>query len=221
VLIVTSVVGLAVAVPMIRRLLPPGFLSARRGLPAVLSCRVLATATFLGVDSFIPLAADRIHGATAVVQGFVIVGAAVSWTGGQWFMSRRTHIPTQVPVRVGFALLIAGTVLVAPVLWSEWPLWLTFLSWPVGGLGMGILFNPTTVAAMGYAEPGREGTVSGQTHFSDALGFSLMGGIGGATVAFADRTSLDLRSAIGINFCLAICCALLGLLASRGIRRAT
>jgi MFS family permease len=215
-----SVGGVLLAVPMLRRLLPAGFFRARSGLPAVLACRVMATATFLGVDSFVPLAADRIHGATAVVQGFVIVGAALAWTGGQAIMSRRTHIPPRTPVRVGFVLLIIGTVLVVPVLWSGWPLWVTFLSWPVGGLGMGILFNPTTLAAMSFAEPGREGTVSGQTHFADALGFSLMGGIGGATIAIADRTSLDLRAAIGINFSLAIGCALIGLIATRGIRRA-
>jgi hypothetical protein len=174
----------------------------------------------LGVDSFVPLAADRIHGATAVAQGFVIVGAAIAWTGGQAIMSRRTHIPPRTPVRLGFTLLIVGTLLVVPVLWSGWPLWVTFLSWPVGGLGMGILFNPTTLAAMSFAEPGREGTVSGQTHFADALGFSLMGGIGGATIAIADRTSLGLQAAIGINFSLAIGCATLGLIASRGVRRA-
>jgi MFS family permease len=216
---VVSLAGTMVAVPMIRRLLPPGFFSARSGLSAVLACRVLATATFLGVDSFIPLAADRIHGATAVVQGFVIVGAALAWTGGQAIMSRRTDIPPRNPVRLGFLLLMVGTLLVVPVLWSGWPLWVTFLSWPVGGLGMGVLFNPTTLAAMSFAPDGNEGTVSGQTHFADSLGFSLMGGIGGATVAIADRTSLGLRTAIGINFGLAVACAALGLLASRGVRR--
>ena len=217
---IASVGGVALAVPMIKRLLPSGLYAARSGLAAVLACRVLATATFLGVDSFVPLAADRIHGATAVVQGFVIVGAALAWTGGQAIMSRRTHIAPRAPVRLGFVLLMIGTVLVVPVLWRDWPLWVTFLSWPVGGLGMGILFNPTTLAAMSFAEPGREGTVSGQTHFADALGFSLMGGIGGATIAIADRTSLGLRPAIGINFALAIACAILGLIASRGVRRA-
>ena len=38
-------------------------------------CRILATAAFLGADSFIPLAADRIHGASPTIQGFVIIGA--------------------------------------------------------------------------------------------------------------------------------------------------
>ncbi len=219
--VVSSVAGVMLAVPMLKRLQPVGFFRASSGLSAVLACRVMATATFLGVDSFVPLAADRIHGATAMVQGFVIVGAALAWTAGQAIMSRRTDIAPRAPVRLGFLLLIAGTLLVVPVLWSGWPLWVTFLSWPVGGLGMGILFNPSTLAAMSFAEPGNEGTVSGQTHFADALGFSLMGGIGGATIAIADRTSLGLRMAIGINFSLAIGCALIGLLASRGVRRAT
>jgi hypothetical protein len=184
----------------------------------VLSCRVLATATFLGVDSFVPLAADRIHGATPIVQGFVIIGAALFWTLGQALMARRPDFPPQRAVRIGFGLLVLGTLLVVPVLWDEWPLWATFLSWPVGGLGMGILFNPTTTAAMSYASGGREGNVSSQVQLSDALGFSLMGGLGGAVVAIADRTSFSLTAAIGTNFALAIGCALVGLVASRGVR---
>jgi hypothetical protein len=210
--------GLALAVPMLRRLMPDGFFTARRGFPAVLSCRVLATATFLGVDSFVPLAADRIHGATPIVQGFVIIGAALCWTVGQAVMARRPEFPPQRAVRIGFALLVLGTLLVLPVLWSGWPLWATFLSWPVGGLGMGILFNPTTTAAMSYASDGREGNVSSQVQLSDALGFSLMGGLGGAVVAVADRTSFSLTGAIGTNFALAIGCALVGVVASRGVR---
>ena len=215
-----TAVGLAVAIPLLRRLMPSGFFAARRGFPAVLSCRVLATATFLGVDSFVPLAADRIHGATPIVQGFVIIGAALMWTAGQALMARRPTFPPQRAVQIGFGLLVLGTLLVLPVLWNEWPLWATFLSWPVGGLGMGILFNPTTTAAMSYAAVGREGNVSSQVQLSDALGFSLMGGLGGAVVAVADRTSFSLTGAIGTNFGLAIGCAALGFVASRGVRAA-
>jgi hypothetical protein len=215
---VGTAAGIALAVPMLRRLMPRGFFTARRGFPAVLSCRVLATATFLGVDSFVPLAADRIHGATPIVQGFVIIGAALFWTAGQAAMARRPHFPPQRAVLIGFSLLVLGTVLVLPVLWHDWPLWATFLSWPVGGLGMGILFNPTTTAAMSYADGGREGNTSSQVQLADALGFSLMGGLGGAMVAIADRTDFSLRAAIGTNFALAISCALVGIVASRGVR---
>jgi hypothetical protein len=86
---------------------------------------------------------------------------------------------------------------------------------------MGILFNPTTVASMSYADDGREGEISSQIHLADSLGFGVMGAVGGATVAFADHTSLTLKGAIGVNFGLAAMCALLGVLASRGVRSRT
>ena len=63
---------------------------------------------------------------------------------------------------------------------------------------MGLLFNPTSLAAMSYATDGREGVVSSQIHLADALGFSLMGGFGGGLVAVADRTSWSVTSALTV-----------------------
>jgi tetrahydromethanopterin S-methyltransferase subunit D len=85
---------------------------------------------------------------------------------------------------------------------------------------MGLLYNPATVAAMSYAVDGREGEVSSQVTLADAVGFSLMGGIGGATVAIADRTSWSLASALGTNFALAIGLAAIGLFACRRVEPA-
>ena len=109
---------------------------------------MLATATFLGVDSFVPLAADRIHGASARVQGFVIIGAALAWTTAQAISARLgRRIPPSTLTRVGFSFLAFGTLLVIPVVFSGWPLWVTFFAWSFGGFGMGMWFNPTTVVA--------------------------------------------------------------------------
>ncbi|MGB8858368.1 MAG: MFS transporter [Ilumatobacteraceae bacterium] len=218
--VATSASGLAMAIPSLRRLLPAGVLGARRGLPAIILCRIIATATFLGADSFIPLAADRIHGSSPLVQGFVIIGAALSWTAGQWIRAHRPPVHTARAMQVGFAVMLLGIALVVPVLWSWWPLWATFLAWSVGGLGMGLLYNPATVAAMSYATDGREGEVSSQVTLADAVGFSLMGGIGGATVAIADRTSWSLGGALGTNFALAIGLAAVGLIACRRVSSA-
>ena len=213
----TSAVGLALSIWSLRRLLPAGILTARRGLPAIIACRIIATAAFLGADSFIPLAADRIHGVSPLVQGFVIIGAAVAWSAGQWIRARRPPSRTAPAMRTGFLFLGLGLALVVPVLWPWWPLWAVFPAWAVGGLGMGLLYNPATVAAMSYAVGGREGEVSSQVTLADAIGFSLMGGIGGATVAIADRTSFSLNSALGTNFALAITLTLLGLFACRRV----
>ena len=100
----------------------------------------------------------------------------------------------------------------APVLSAGWPLWATFFLWAIGGFGMGVLFNPTTVAAMSHADVGAEGLVSSQVSLADAIGFSTMGGIGGAMVALSDRTSLSLAGALGINLALSIALAGVGMI---------
>ena len=215
----SSVLGAVLAVPALRRLFPAGLLRAREGFPAIVACRILATATFLGADSFIPLAADRIHGQRPLVQGFVIIGAALSWTTGQWIRARRPPDNPAAAMRTGFLVMFLGLALVTPVLWSGWPMIATFFAWSVGGFGMGLLWNPATVAAMSHAVDGREGEVSSQISLADAVGFSLMGGIGGATVAFADRTSWSLAGALGTNFALAGALALLGAFAARRVRQ--
>jgi MFS family permease len=212
--------GLALAVPTLRHLMPAGTWTARTGLPAIVAARILATAAFLGVNSFVPLAADRVHGVSAVVQGFVIIGAALAWTAGQAVMARNPGADPARAVRAGFACLFVGVLITAPVLWSGWPLWATFVSWCVGGFGMGLLFNPTSVTSMTHATPGAEGTVSSQVSLADALGFSLMGGIGGGLVAWADRGGADITTALAISFSLAAAVAATGLFAARGIRPA-
>jgi MFS family permease len=202
----------------LRRLLPAGVHRAVAGLPATVLCRMLATAAFLGADSFIPLAAARIHHSSPTVQGFVIIGASLSWTGGQWFVAHRPGGDPQRTVQVGFATLALGIAACIPVLAAGWPLWATFFGWAIGGFGMGLLFNPTSVVAMSHAQPGVEGLVSGQISLADAVGFSTMGGVGGAVVALSARTSLSLPDALGINFALAICLAGLGIVCARRIR---
>ena len=220
--IALAVAGIAFAVPALRFMLPPGVFRARRGLGAIVAVRFLATATFLGVDSFVPLAADRLHGARPIVQGLVISGAAVTWTIGQAVTARRSdRIQPGPSAMLGFGFLLLGIATVAPVLKPDWPLPLVFAGWCIGGFGMGILFNPTTVASMTYADDGREGEISSQIHLADSLGFGVMGVVGGATVAFADRTSFTLQGAIAINFAIAAACALLGMVASRGVRSRT
>jgi MFS family permease len=213
-----TVVGAVAAWRALKVLLPDGVAVAQAGLAAIVAARILATATFMGVASVVPLAADRIHGARPLVQGFVIIGAAVSWTLGQWWRAKRPPVDPARAVRNGFLILGLGVALVTPVLWSGWPLWATFLAWCVGGYGMGLLFNPTTVTAMQFATAGSEGKVSSQVTLGDALGFSLMGGVGGATVAVADRTSMSISTALGINFAMAFGLAIVGVVAASRIR---
>lgn len=213
------VLGVALALPAYRELMPSGSLRARRGLPAIVATRTLVTAAFLGVDSFVPLAADRIHGSSATVQGFVIIGAALTWSLGSWLATKRTRVPLHRSARLGLVLIVVAVAITIPVIDPDWPLSVTFATWSIAGLGMGLFFVPTSVAAMQYAEPGRDGAIGSQINLADSLGFALMGGVGGATVAVADRTTWPLADALTTNFAIALAIGVLGLIASRGVTR--
>ncbi|MFM8310468.1 MAG: MFS transporter [Ilumatobacteraceae bacterium] len=215
------VVGLVLAVPALHRLLPPGYRIAAHGFAAILVARTMATICFGATDSFIPLAADRVHGASPIVQGFVIIGGALTWTLGQWISARSPHRSPAAVVGTGFVVLGLGAALSSTVLLAWWPLWGTFLAWCVGGFGMGLLFNPTTVAAMGYAAEGDEGRTSSQIALADSIGWSLTGGLGGAAVAAADRGSVSIEGALAVTFAISIVAAVAGVAVSRRIRTAT
>ncbi len=213
-------IGVGIALRPLGRLMPPGTVQARPGRPAAVATRACATAAFLGVDAFVPLAADRVHDARPVVQGLVILGGAVAWTGGQAIAARRhgSVAPRRLAVR-GMALLALGGALTAPVVIAAWPLWLTFATWCIGGFGMGLLFNPTSMVAMGTAGAGEAGLASSQINVADSLGFATMGAVGGAVVAVTEGSSI----AIGLTvvFASAVAVALVGILAARNLPSAT
>jgi len=119
---------------------------------------------------------------------------------------------------LGFVLVGLGVASTSLVVDESWPLAATFATWCLAGLGMGFLFVPTSVAAMTHAEDGRDGVVASQVNLADSIGFSLMGGLGGASVAVADRGDWTLRTALIVNFSVALGLAMLGLLLARRIR---
>jgi MFS family permease len=211
--------GFGVCVVAARSLLPRGTYSLQLGLPSAVASRFLATFAFGCVDSFVPFAAKNIHGVrSAAVQGFMIIGAALTWTAGQSYAAKRAESgnPSKF-VRNGFGFLGLGAVLTSTVVAPQTPLWAVFLAWMVGGLGMGLLFNPTTVVAMAASSDGDAGLVGSQLSMADSLGFAGAATLGGTFIAIADRTALNLRDALFLTFSVAIATCFIGLLASRKV----
>ncbi len=212
--------GFALAGPALIRLLPDGTLQARPGIPAAVAARLCVNIAFFGCDTFVPLAATRLHGTSTLVAGSVIVGGSLVWTVGAVF-SARAGWPAGRAARLGFAALAAGTAGTIVVVVSSIPLWVTFLTCAVSGFGIGVVFNTTSVAAMSQAPKGREGLVGSQLGVADALGFATIGAVGGAMVGAADRGVLGLGPALALVFLLASAIALLGASFAPRVRTAT
>jgi MFS family permease len=179
--------GVLVAVPPFRRLVPTGTLRARPGLPAAVLTRGVLTFAYFGTDAFVPLAIQNVRDRSVGYTGVVLTLSTLSWTAAAWVQERFVRrFGPRAFVRTGFALIVVGIAGVAATLSDEVPLWTIAVAWSIGSFGMGSAFAPLSLVTLDHAEPGREGAASGSLQLSDQLGFALGTGIGGACVALGE-----------------------------------
>jgi len=206
--------GLAVGLPALRRLVPPGTLTARAGLPATILSRGLLTFTFFGTDAYVTLAVTAVRHRTPVVAGLAVTGATVSWTIGAWVQARLNESwEGRRLVRTGLLIVLAGIAGMMLVLVPAVPVAEGLAAWAVAGLGMGLAYAPISLMMLQKAPPGQEGRVSASLNLADVLGTAIGIGVGGAAVAAT--AGRDLRLGIAIAFGIAAAVGLVALAVTR------
>jgi MFS family permease len=179
-----AVAGAAAEVLALRRLLPPGALTARRGLPATIGIRGLLTFGFFGADAFVTLLVVTVRHHSPVLAGLVLTAATLSWTAGAWIQARRSERwPARAMVRAGMLIILLGIAGMAVAVRASVPVGVAVAAWAVAGLGMGLSYAPISLLMMREAPAGREGWASASLNLTDVLGTATGIGVGGAAVA--------------------------------------
>jgi MFS family permease len=205
------VVGLSVTIPALRRITPPGTLTARPGIPAAAAAAFLASAAFFATDGFVTLMLTEVRGLTVGVAGIVLTAATFAWAIGTWWQSRVIgRIGARRVTAFGSALIGTGSAVVAVGL-LDVPVVVPYIGWGIGALGMGIVWPTIPVSVMGQAEEGREAGDLSSTILMDYLGVGIGAGLGGASVALADTGTISLEAGLAGAFGVGILAA--GLLA--------
>ena len=200
------IVGLLMAAVPLKRLLPPGTLLARRGLPAAVAGTAILNFAFFGADAFIPLMLTEVRGQTTVVAGIVITITTLTWTAGSWVMERLGHrVGRARLIRIGMILIILGALMIIPVTGSA-PLWLAAVAWAIAGAGIGLAYPGFSLAALSSTTEGSEGAAATSVKTAEFLAAAGGAGIGGAIVGAGDSGGW-LPESLAINFALmaAIC----------------
>jgi hypothetical protein len=206
--------GGAVGLPALRRLVPPGTLTARAGLPATILTRGLLTFTFFGADAYVTLTITAVRHRTPVVASIAVTGATVAWTIGAWVQARLSESwEGRRLVRSGLVIVLAGIAGMVLALQPGVPLAEGLAAWTVAGLGMGLAYAPISLMMLRKALPGQEGQAAASLNLADVLGTAIGIGVGGAAVAAT--AAHDLRLGIMIAFCTAAAVGLVALVVTR------
>jgi MFS family permease len=210
------VLGVAVGVPALRRLLPAGTFTARRGLPATVLSRGLLTFTFFGADAFVTLAiTSGLHRGTALASA-VITASTLAWSGAAWLQSRLSDTWSERRlIAVGTALVLAGIGGMALSLRPGVPAATTLVAWSAAGFGMGLAYAPTSLLMLHQAPAGRTGWASASLVLSDVLGVALGAGLGGGALVVASDSGWSISTGVTIAFCVAATGSVAGLVVAR------
>src|SRR5271169_819791 len=202
--------GGVAGLPALRRLVPPGTLTGRPGLPATIATRGLLTFAFFGADAYVTLAVTAVRDRSPVVAGIAVTGATLAWTAGAWAQARLSDVwEARRLVRVGLVIILVGIAGMVLMLQPAVPVAEGLAAWTVAGLGMGLAYAPLSLMMLRNALPGQEGRASASLNLADVLGTAIGIGVGGAAVAAAAGS--DLRLGITAAFAAAAAVALLAL----------
>jgi MFS family permease len=208
--------GGVAGLPALRRLVPPGTLTGRPGLPATIASRGLLTFTFFGADAYVTLAVTVVRHRTPVIASIAVTGATIAWTAGAWVQARLNDTwEGRRLVGAGLMIVLVGIAgMLVLVLVPAVPVAEGLAAWTVAGLGMGLAYAPLSLMMLQKAPPGQEGRASASLNLADVLGTAVGIGAGGAAVAAA--AGGDLRLGVAAAFVIT---ATVGLLALAFTRR--
>ncbi|WP_152363272.1 MFS transporter [Microlunatus speluncae] len=216
-LVIAGLAGLGFSLP---RLMPPGFLRLRRGLPMVIMVRGLLPGAFFGAEVFVPLMLVEQRGVDLFWAGAVLTCGAVGWSTGAWLQSRPwIELPRNRLISLGTICVAAGLMLVAstallPQLWVG----LVAVGWVIGGFGMGLGIASTSIAAMALSRDDEQGRNASSLQLGDSLGAALFAGVSGTIFAALHPTG-DERVIFGTVMAAMVIVALLGVAGSTRMGR--
>jgi len=204
--------GGLVGFPALRRLVPAGTLTSRRGLPATILSRGLLTFAFFGADAYVTLSVTTVRDRTPLVASIAVTGATLTWTAGAWVQARlSTKWEGRRLVRTGMLIVLAGIAGMVTVLQPGVPVAVGIAAWSVAGLGMGLAYSPISLLMLREAPPGREGWASASLNLTDVLGTAIGIGAGGAAVAAVP----SLQAGVTVAFAIAAAVGILGVVLTR------
>ena len=204
--------GLTLALPAVRRLIPPAMRRGLYGIALVLSLGL--NMSFFTVDSFLPLMLTSVRGTSLAIAGAAVTASAISWfPGSLWQQRVAERLSLRRQALISCAVLLAAECVVAGAIVGI-PLWLVFIGAIGEGLAMGVAFNIVILMAMEPSDDHGVATLTSTRFLVGRLGLVLGTGLAGVSVAAGSQGGASLTAGIAGAMGIGIVGALIALLAA-------
>jgi MFS family permease len=205
-----TVAGIAVIVPTLRRLLPPGTFALRPVLGAAVGHRALCFGAFAVVETYLVYSLTSFGALSTSQAGLILSAGSLTWTAGSILQARqdRIHGAGSRPRRMvaGSMLMLAGAGLITATILIGQDIW-----WPVAalgfmccGLGIGYGYTTSTSIAFANAPRGQDGMVSSSMLLGDLFTNAIGVGVGGFLLALTTRLEWSSPSSAGLSMSLGL-----------------
>lgn len=198
---VLALAGLLIMIQPLRKLLPAGTLSARRGLPATIATRGFFVASYNATESYVVLALTDVKKLPADMAGLIVAAGALSWSAAAWLQAKLDAKDQgrgrkkRVTVGIGFMLIGIAAVILAVSL-PEGGITYAVISQLFTGFGIGLAHPTTGAIALQHTKSGEEGEISASLQFTDAFSPGVSIGISGALIAISQSLHWGLLTGI-------------------------
>ncbi len=200
----------------------PGAVLGDRQLRAALATRSLVVVAFFGVESFLPLALERVLGASDAQKAALLTLSALFWTAGAYLQAHLTaRFSAAAIARFGACALVAGIAAAGSALAGWVSIAAALCGWAASGLGMGVVYQAATAAAMRTSRVGTEGATGAALGVTDALSIAASTALCGAFLARAPLALGAVPTALLAGFGLVGAAGLASLVTARGLRESS
>jgi MFS family permease len=185
--IAVSVIVLAsgVVITSAIRLLPAGTFRFRRGLPAVVGTRMMASLAFGVTGTWLPILLTLIHGFRPTFTGISLTITGVMWFVGSWLNGRDHNVPPVVVLRAGMVLMAAGLLIASTLVATSLPPYVGLTGWAIAAIGMGLAWPVLAVLVLGMSDDSNQGRNNAAAHLAGSIGLAVGLAVSGTAVAFA------------------------------------
>lgn len=187
-----AVLALVLVVVSLRRLLPPGTLVGRRGLPSVIATRGLLSASFFCAEAYIVYVLQEQWGLSPGRAGIALTFVGITWAAASQAQARLgSRVSDVTAMRVGTGLVLAGVAALALSVELHLPALVTGAAYVLAGAGMGFGYPRTSVAMLAVSSDRDRGFNSSALTIADSLGAALALSVSGVVFAASERAGQD------------------------------